>query len=157
MGEVKIVLMDEVPLLKERLAALLQDEPLAVLATSQKNAPYANLVAFAAARDLKAIYFCTPKNTRKFQNLAENPKVCFLIHNQGGKKGDFDAGLAVTALGLCREVSPENKEQVRELFLNKHPELTTFLDSAETALMHFKVENYICVSGLSLVTNLAVG
>jgi len=54
---------------RKRLAELFRSQNLATLATHNDGQPYASLVAFYAADDLKHIYFVTPKTTRKFANF----------------------------------------------------------------------------------------
>ena len=62
---------------RKRLAELFRSQSLATLATHNDGQPYASLVAFYAADDLKHIYFVTPKTTRKFECSPSRKKVIY--------------------------------------------------------------------------------
>ena len=68
---------------------LLQNEQLGVLSTEQQGQPYASLVAFAVTTGLGNLVFCTPKTTRKYSNLANNPRVAMLINNCRNQASDI--------------------------------------------------------------------
>ena len=59
---------------RERLAELFGSQNLAALSTHNAGQPYASLVAFCAAADLRHIYFATPKTTRKYANLSADSR-----------------------------------------------------------------------------------
>ena len=58
---------------RERLGELFRSQNLAALSTQNAGQPYASLVAFYAADDLRHIYFVTPKTTRKFATIKGAP------------------------------------------------------------------------------------
>ena len=62
--------MDTIAQLKQALNRLLSTQKLAVLSTFGNEQPYASLIAFAAADDLKHIIFATTRATRKYANLS---------------------------------------------------------------------------------------
>ena len=55
------------------LRALFARERLGVLATHGPEHPYACLVAVSASDDLRRLYFCTTRATRKFHFLTLDP------------------------------------------------------------------------------------
>jgi hypothetical protein len=83
---------------------LLKNEQLAVLSTEQQGQPYASLVAFAVTAGLGNLVFCTPKTTRKFSNLANNPRAAMLINNCRNQASDINNAVSVTAVGKAAEV-----------------------------------------------------
>jgi len=129
--------------------ALLSGQRLAVLATlmsDQLGRPYSNLIAFAATDDLKEIIFATSRATRKFRNLAADPRVSLLVDNRSNQETDFGEASAVTVLGTAGEVSGPEREARLQLFLTKHPYLEEFVTAPTCALIRVKVEKYIMVT-----------
>jgi nitroimidazol reductase NimA-like FMN-containing flavoprotein (pyridoxamine 5'-phosphate oxidase superfamily) len=128
---------------------LLNSQRLAVLATlmsDQLGRPYSNLIAFAATDDLKEILFATTRATRKFKNLAEDPRVSLLIDNRSNQETDFGEASAVTVLGTAEEVMGPEREKYLQLYLQKHPYLEEFVTAPTCALIRVKVEKFIMVT-----------
>jgi nitroimidazol reductase NimA-like FMN-containing flavoprotein (pyridoxamine 5'-phosphate oxidase superfamily) len=124
---------------------LLQNEQLAVLSTERQGQPYASLVAFAVTDGLGDLVFCTPKATRKFSNLADNPQVAMLINNCRNRTSDIDDAVSVTAVGRAVEVVDTSREDLSVLYLQKHPHLKEFLQAEATAMVRIRVERYFMV------------
>jgi heme iron utilization protein len=124
---------------------LLQNEQLAVLSTEQQGQPYASLVAFAVTAGLGNLVFCTPKTTRKFSNLANNPRAAMLINNCRNQASDINNAVCVTAVGKAAEVVGTSKEDLSALYLQKHPHLKDFLQAESTALVQIRVQRYFMV------------
>jgi heme iron utilization protein len=124
---------------------LLQNEQLAVLSTERQGQPYASLVAFAVTEGLGDLVFCTPKATRKFSNLADNPQVAMLINNCRNRTSDIDDAVSVTAVGRAVEVVDTSREDLSALYLQKHPNLKEFLQAESTAMVRIRVERYFMV------------
>ena len=131
--------------IKDSLKTLLASQSLAVLATQNAAQPYANLVAFAAAADLKSLFFATARSTRKFANISKNPRVSLVIDNRSNRVADFREAMAVTALGKAKEIGSRAKKKVQALYLSKHPYLREFVLSPSCALLKVEVEKYIIV------------
>uniref|UniRef100_A0A7V6A195 Pyridoxamine 5'-phosphate oxidase family protein n=1 Tax=Desulfobacca acetoxidans TaxID=60893 RepID=A0A7V6A195_9BACT len=128
---------------------LLHRQRLAVLATlmsDQLGRPYTNLIAFVATYDLKEIVFATNRATRKFKNLAADPRVSLLVDNRSNQETDFGEASAVTILGTAGEISGPEREARLQLFLSKHPYLEEFVTAPTCALVSVKVEKYILVT-----------
>jgi nitroimidazol reductase NimA-like FMN-containing flavoprotein (pyridoxamine 5'-phosphate oxidase superfamily) len=132
--------------LRRALKELLSTQPLAVLATTGGDAPYANLVAIAPANGPGGILFATTLHTRKAANLRKNPRVALLIDNRTNEVNDFRDALAVTALGIAREVPAGEREGMEAAYLNRHPYLLGFLRSPSTHLYRVAVFRYILVT-----------
>lgn len=136
------------------IAALLKAQKFAVLCTSTQGWPYAGLVAVAAEDDLKCIYFATPENTQKTANLRADGRVALLVDNRSNRPEDCQSGAAVTILGRAEIFPPETQPRAMSLFLNKHPNLKTFLDAADTVLVCVHVERCRLVENFQSTTDI---
>jgi len=136
---------------RDRLRKLLEDQPLGVLAASGSEAPHASLVAFAATEDLREIVFATSRATRKFECLRQNPNAALLVDDRSNDVRDFRDASAATAHGVAAEVDSGRLEELRELYLSKHPYLDDFVRAPSCALMSIAVETYDLVGNFQEV------
>ena len=125
---------------REILAELFNSQNLAALSTHNAGQPYASLVAFYAATDLKHIYFATPKTTRKFANLTADNRVAVMVYSSTIETSDFLQAISVTAIGRAQEIVGADKETVLSQYLAKHPHLDDFVRSPTCALVRVTVE-----------------
>ena len=147
--------MREKTSLQEEIYSLLSSQRLGVLSTvRQEGGPYTNLVAFTEVRDLSCIYFATPWTTRKFRNLLQEKRVSMLIDNRSNRISDFHKAVAVTVLGEAETVPSDEKEDVLQSHLHKHPYLKDFASSDSCAMVRILVHKYILVERLQHVTEL---
>ncbi len=121
----------------------LDSQLFAVLATQADGYPYTNLIAFAAADNLRSIIFVTNRNTRKYTNTMAKKQVAVLIDNRTNQASDLNSAVAVTALGAVEEAAGKDKAWLSEVFLARHPGLKTFLQNPDSALMRIAVSDYI--------------
>jgi uncharacterized protein YhbP (UPF0306 family) len=130
------------------LRDLLLSQRFAVLTTQDAIGPYASLVAFIASDDLRRLIFATSRHTRKHKNLMRRSEVAILVDNRSNSPEDISAALAVTALGLAREVSSCDGDSFREAYLLKHPYLADFIADPNCALFVVSVSVYNGVKAL---------
>jgi hypothetical protein len=144
--------------LKQEIATLLSDQKLAVLSTQSAGGfAYASLIAFAASEDLQTIVLATPKATRKFANIKNNPRVSLLIDNRSNQEKDFHDAKAVTVMGVAQELAVGGPgRDLVPLYLEKHPYLDTFLRSPTTAFIRVAVQRYYLVSRFQEVMELHI-
>jgi len=121
---------------------LLSEQKLGALATHRQGEPWASLIAFAVTDNLNFIYFATPKTTRKYSNLLNDPRCSLLIDNRENLASDFSNSIAVTATGVIKELDESEKTAAFQLFLNKHPYLETFIQSPTCAFICLQVNRY---------------
>ena len=121
---------------------LLSEQKLGALATHRQGEPWASLIAFAVTDNLNFIYFATPKTTRKYSNLLNDPRCSLLIDNRENLASDFSNSIAVTATGVIIELDKSEKTAAFQLFLNKHPYLETFTQSPTCAFICLQVNRY---------------
>lgn len=139
---------------RKQLKELFRSQNLATLSTQSEGQPYASLVAFYAANDLKCLYFVTPKTTRKFANLVANKKVALLVNSSANQAADFHQAISVTAVGEADEVTGAEKESILGHYLARHPHLEEFVRAPTCALVQVSVESYYMVKNFQNVTEL---
>jgi hypothetical protein len=132
--------------LGDLLVKLFTSQRFAVLATQEGGQPYLSLMAFAASDDLKYLLFASRRGTRKYANLASEPRAAMLVDNRTNQAADTEGALAVTATGRAEEAGPGDSASWMRVFLARHPTLLDFLELPDCALMRLKVEKYYLVS-----------
>jgi heme iron utilization protein len=137
--------------LMNMVADLLSTQAVAVLATQHDGQPYTSLMAFAASADCRRLYFATLKSTRKFANMAANPRVALLLDNRGSRVADFLRIQALTATGWVEEVLGPERDRALQLYLAKNPSLREFAVLPDCALLQLRVERYFLVSNFGEV------
>jgi nitroimidazol reductase NimA-like FMN-containing flavoprotein (pyridoxamine 5'-phosphate oxidase superfamily) len=148
--------MEDAIALEREVRELTDAQRLAVLCTDDRGRPYASLIAFAAAPDLKSLVFATSRPTRKFSNLSGNGRVSLLIDNRSNREEDFAEATAATVLGTAREVTGEERESCLSLYLGRHPYLSSFARSPNSAVFRVEVESYYVVNRFQSVSELHV-
>ena len=148
--------MDSESKLKRELKKLFKKQKLAVLATHKNGQPYSSLVAFAVTEDLKHIIFATSRSTRKYEHFSSDGRVALLIDNRTNKVADFHSAIAVTAVGTAMEPDENNRQQLAQLYLAKHPHLKDFVQSPTCALVQVSVKTYYVVRTFQNVMELHV-
>jgi nitroimidazol reductase NimA-like FMN-containing flavoprotein (pyridoxamine 5'-phosphate oxidase superfamily) len=139
---------------EKRLRELLITQALAVVATSRDGHPYGSLVAFVATDDLRHLVFATSRSTRKFGNLAQNPRVAVVVDNRSNRREDFHEACAATATGPAEDLAGAERDTMQRLFLARHPHLVDFIASSNVALVRVTVEAYRFVSRFQEVMEL---
>ena len=139
---------------RKRLGALFQSQTLAALSTHNDGQPYASLVAFYAAEDLRHIYFVTPRTTRKFANLNADSRVAVMVNSSTNQASDFHRAISVTAVGSAEEIVGSETEPVLKRYLVKHPHLEDFVRSPTCALVGISVKTYYLVKNFQNVMEL---
>lgn len=143
--------------IKSLLRDLFDSQPFAVLATQEAGQPYLSLMAFAATPDLAFLILATDRQTRKYVNLATDPRVALLMDNRTNTARDTEAAVAVTAIGRAAEAPPEEREELLSLFLKKHPHLRAFATSPTCALITVRVATYYVVQRFQEVQEVRMG
>jgi general stress protein 26 len=147
-------MMDANEKFRMRLGELFRTQNLAALSTHQDGQPYASLVAFYAADNLKHIYFATPETTRKFANLTSDNRVAVMVNSSTNQASDFHQAISVTAVGKAAVITGSEREPIVELYLAKHPYLEEFVRSPSCALVQVTVYSYYMVKNFQNVMEL---
>jgi heme iron utilization protein len=137
----------------DRLGILNRKQRHAVLATDAQGQPYTSLVAYALTPDGKGILFATPRSTRKYRNLLANSRVSLLIDTRSNTDRGYMGAESVTILGKAYPVKKGVKrDNLVEIFLKKHPGLTEFIHSPETALIYAEMLHCVHVTQFQTVS-----
>lgn len=142
--------------IRQQITNLCSSQKLAVLCTHREHQPYASLVAFVTTKDLKHLYFVTPKSTRKYTNLESNPRVSVLVNSSQNLESDFHKAMAVTIIGHAAEVVGRKRESLIGRYVEKHPYLEDFARSPTCALVDIEVNKYILVKNFQSVMELRI-
>lgn len=139
-----------------RAAELMAGQRLAVLATTdiETQSSYTSLVGYVPMDGIKRILFATSHDSRKFRNLVANPRVSMLIDNRNQSTDVFFNAEAITVIGTAREVTSGAKETFLRHFLDRHPQLESFVREPSCALICVDVEKMFHVSRFQNVTEL---
>jgi hypothetical protein len=132
--------------LRGLLKSLLASQRFAVLATQLSGQPYNNLVVFAVTDDLNNLLFVTSRRTQKYANIMANKKAAMLIDNRTNQVSDLNVAVAVTALGIVKEVAANKESPFLGVYTLKHPNLVEFINRPVNALMKLSVTDYIVAS-----------
>jgi uncharacterized pyridoxamine 5'-phosphate oxidase family protein len=124
------------------LHEILTNQNFTVLATDKELKPYANLVAFVLIDELENIVFATNRNTQKYNNIISNPNVALLFDNRTNSSSDLSKAIAISAIGLATETGEQEKLRLIPSFVKKHPNLNTFLNCKETAIIKVSISEY---------------
>jgi len=130
---------------RERIANALQDVSFAVLATQGAGQPHASFMAFAMEDGLRRLLVATSRDTLKYRNIAKDGRVALLVQGRGG---GTPPPVVLTAHGSCAEVGEEERVQVAERFLERHPDLREFLNLPDCALLRMTVASWEVVAGI---------
>lgn len=142
--------------LKKVVIDILTGQRLAVLSSNMNDQPYPSLIAFAHSEDLRNLFFATLRNSKKYENIKNNPKVSMLIDNRGNSPSDISDAIAVSVFGKASETDIKDEHCVA-LYLNKHPYLKEFLSMPDCALLKIEVKKYQLVSNFQNVDTLLIG
>jgi general stress protein 26 len=141
--------------LREKVNDLLTEQRLAVLSSYMKDQPYPNLIAFVHTNNLKNLYFATLKNSIKYTNIKDNPKISLLVDNRDNTPTDISEAIALSVFGTISEIDCKD-EQCKDIYLRKHPYLKDFLEMPDCALLKIIVEKYLIVSNFQNVNILNI-
>jgi nitroimidazol reductase NimA-like FMN-containing flavoprotein (pyridoxamine 5'-phosphate oxidase superfamily) len=132
----------------EQMTAMVLENDICVLATAGGNRPHCSLMAYCPDPEGRRIYMTTRRDSRKFENLAENPAVSLLIDDRGRRPREKTRALTVS--GTCREVSdPKEREGAGRGLLFAHPRLASFLNDPDAAILCVQVESFLLLDGVS--------
>lgn len=138
---------------KARLKYLNEKERYAVLATDSDGQPFTSLIAYALTDDLKGVIFATPKNTSKYKNILQNPRVSVLIDSRFKSGCDYLNTESVTIIGIAHPLRKGRKRtELSSILMKKHSKLSTFIKSSTTALILIGVAHYIHVGNFQCIS-----
>jgi hypothetical protein len=106
--------------------------------------------------EITASFTCTLRSTRKFANLEADGRVALLIDNRSNDETDLQQAAAATVLGSCVEAHGEERSNLSQCFLERHPAMANFVRSPGCAVMRVDVRSYYLVTRFQNVIALHV-
>jgi general stress protein 26 len=141
---------------RKKIAKLLIEQKLGILATLGKGYPYQSIVAFSGSRDMKHILFATKRATSKYKNLKDKVQVSVFIDNRSNQEADFIDAMGMTVIGDARELNGAMRKKFMAPFICKHPSLEEFVSDPDCALFMIKVKVYYVVLNFQEVIEVCI-
>ena len=122
-----------------------------VLATVSEGRPHCSLMVYAADDGCGEIYMVTPRTTRKYRNLVNNPHVSLLIDTREEHPGERrPEAKALTITGEFRPIHDKEKRRSAGARLTAaHPYLKDFMKHGDAEIFSVKVVSFLLLEGLS--------
>jgi nitroimidazol reductase NimA-like FMN-containing flavoprotein (pyridoxamine 5'-phosphate oxidase superfamily) len=135
----------------EKMKSLVRGHDTCVLATVSEGRPHCSLMAYAVDDACGEIYMVTPRTTRKYKNLLNNPHVSLLIDTREEHAGHRrPESHALTVEGEFRPIPESEKRLAAEARLSAaHPYLKAFMNNEEGQIFSVKVVSFLLLEGLS--------
>ena len=140
--------MSNPKIIRSYVEEALQSERLAVLATEGDGQPHASLIAITPFEGIGQLVFATYRNTRKYSNMALNSKVAVLMERGNDDRTDPQKSFVITAFGHTQEITAGVKDAALKALLAKHPNLESFTNASDCALVLVTVNEYQVVQGI---------
>ena len=101
-------------------------------------------MAFAPSEGLGNIYFATRQDSTKYLNLLNNPCVSIFFDDRKNLSSDIKNAMTVSAEAEAKDVK-EEKEKLKKLLADRHPELKGFLNEPNCDLFRLEIKKYYYV------------
>jgi general stress protein 26 len=123
--------------MRSDIQKIIQENKVCVMATAADGVPHCSLMSYATGHNCREIYMATLKNTKKYRNLIANPTVSLLIDTRDtDSKGNTRA---LTVTGVLQSVDDKKTEDIRDVLIQKHPDLKNFFSDPEARMIVIKV------------------
>lgn len=133
---------------KTYIEDIFNNSRLAVLASEADGQPHASLVALTPMEGFRKLIFATYRDTRKYNNFIKNSKVAVLVESIDINRSGQNKSYVLTAVGHAEELESRERKMGLDAHLERHPELQSFLQSEQCALIQIKVSSYQIVRGI---------
>ncbi len=129
-----------------KMKALLRQKNSCVLATTDGVIPHCSLMAYITLESASRLYLVTPRNTKKFRNINQNPNVSLLIDTRGEQ--DRGKTKALTVTGTCFTLKDDEEiSSVRKTFIRLHPHLDGLIRKEEVAFLCVEFDSFLLLDG----------
>lgn len=127
------------------IQSLLKSRKHCVMATVNGDRPYCSLMAYTTDDPVTRLYMITQRNTRKFRNLNDNPRVSLLVDSRGTSRPQ-----ALTIEGVFEEVTDAGRiQEIHDLFMAAHPGMQSFMDHPDAAFIQVIIQSALFLNGLT--------
>ena len=132
------------------IKSITQDTGTCVLATVSTQKPYCSLMSYVTDDACHNIYMASGRNTKKYQNLKENPSASLLIDNREAVAREKDISIkALTVEGIFHEIPDKNEKEIITLKLReRHPDLKELLDDPDTEVFCIRIISFMLLDGI---------
>jgi hypothetical protein len=113
-------------------------------------------VAFWGDPSLRRLVFATPRTTRKFANLREDPRVALLVNSSENAASDFHQAASATVTGTAAPAPEGERPCLAAALLDRHPYLKAFLSAPTTAVVSVAVRKIVLVHHFQTVEELDI-
>jgi hypothetical protein len=87
--------------------------------------------------------------------MQANPRVSLMIDNREHKPTDYTNTTSITIVGVTRETEGKDRTDYSALLLKKHPALTDFVESEDSAIMEVEVRDMYVVDNFESVKKIS--
>lgn len=140
--------MDKQSTIKEHIEGILNTSGFAVLATEGNGQPHTSLIAITPYGNFRQLIFATYRNTLKYRNLSQNNKVAVLVEGEYVNMNGQKESVVLTIIGNTHEIGIEEYEACNKAHLKQHPDLESFMQSTDCALILVSAQSYQVVLGI---------
>jgi hypothetical protein len=99
-------------------------------------------MAFTPMNGIRNLIIATYRTTLKYSNLSKDGRVAVLINNYIATGPSKYRDLVITAHGIATEVTVDDYDGVKQVYLERHPDFNDFLASSDCALLRVVVSAY---------------
>jgi nitroimidazol reductase NimA-like FMN-containing flavoprotein (pyridoxamine 5'-phosphate oxidase superfamily) len=131
---------------------ILNQQLVAVLSTSSNDKSYSCLVSFVVTKGFQDVIFATKRERLKYRNMSENPNVSLLIDNRKNKPSDITEATSVTIVGSVEDIQTKDRVRLIRHLVEKHPNLKSFFEADDTAVMRLYPERMYVVDNFESVS-----
>src|SRR4030043_1342296 len=134
----------------EKMKDMVKGNDLCVLATVSEGKPHCSLMSYISDEEGHEIYLISNKQTKKYDNLMENPTVSLLIDTREEEMGHRRVYIkALTVSGEFQPIkNPGKRELIHKQFLNRHPHLADFLNDPGAEIFSIKIKSFQLLDGV---------
>ncbi|SKA83443.1 pyridoxamine 5'-phosphate oxidase family protein [Desulfobaculum bizertense] len=136
----------------ERCLELLRSGTMGVLATSDGEQPHTSLMGFIADEDGRRLWMVSSKDSQKWLNIAQRPRVSFLVDTREECRTRERSGLeALTVEGHVTlvDVSSDEGQSAKARLLKLNPYLEEFFSEPDCVLFYLKIHTLLLLTGIN--------
>lgn len=111
------------------------------LATQNDGEPHLSLMRFTYYQQDEVVILTTRRNTKKYNQIVNNPKVALLIHDfEGEHHDDTSTRFSITLNGEVDTDLGADEEKYRSLHLTNNREYAQFIVGSDIAVLVVRIE-----------------
>ena len=133
--------------MQDNIKILIHNRRHCVLATSAGDVPYCSLMAYTTDNTGTRFFMVTLRNSRKYKNIVDNPRVSLLIDSR--EVSPRSNQKALTIEGVCAAIKSEEKRKaVQAKLLGVHPHLSEFISHPKAEILCVRIHSFLLLHGL---------